>query len=367
MGLIRVLLAISVVIAHSSKVFGFGLVGGQIAVQAFYIISGFYMTLILKEKYIGKNDSYKLFISNRLLRLYPIYWTVFLLTILLSLVIFLYSSGNSLGRLQPYYDNIHSMNFGSIFFLILSNIIMFFQDIVMFLGIDITSGELFFTTNFRNTSPPLYSFLIVPQAWTIGVEITFYLVAPFIVRKNIWFVSTLILVSLLLRVVLYRYGLNHDPWTYRFFPTELLFFLLGTVAYHFYKKITGLNLKKLHLKMIYFSIVIFTIFYSWFPIPYKMYIYFIFFFISIPFVFILSKNWTKDRYIGELSYPIYISHIFILTLVNRMNIHQEVGLGFVTITCSIFFSILLNELIAKKIEKIRQSRVKPSARNVYKQ
>ena len=50
MGIIRFLLAISVVIAHTSSVYGFKLVGGQIAVQAFYMISGFYMTLILNEK-----------------------------------------------------------------------------------------------------------------------------------------------------------------------------------------------------------------------------------------------------------------------------------------------------------------------------
>ncbi len=72
MGILRILLAISVVLAHSSSIFGFSLVGGQIAVQAFYIISGFYMALILNEKYIGANNSYKLFISNRFLRLYQI-------------------------------------------------------------------------------------------------------------------------------------------------------------------------------------------------------------------------------------------------------------------------------------------------------
>jgi len=61
MGLLRLILAISVVLAHTSYIFGFGLVGGQAAVQAFYIISGFYMALVLNEKYIGENRSYYLF------------------------------------------------------------------------------------------------------------------------------------------------------------------------------------------------------------------------------------------------------------------------------------------------------------------
>lgn len=51
MGLIRILLAISVIIAHTESILGFNMVGGTLAVQAFFIISGFYMALILSEKY----------------------------------------------------------------------------------------------------------------------------------------------------------------------------------------------------------------------------------------------------------------------------------------------------------------------------
>ena len=56
MGLIRALLAISVILAHSESFLGLSLVGGKVAVQAFFIISGFYMALILNEKYIGGNS-----------------------------------------------------------------------------------------------------------------------------------------------------------------------------------------------------------------------------------------------------------------------------------------------------------------------
>ena len=355
------MLAISVVIAHSSSVGGFSLVGGKIAVQAFYMISGFYMTLILNEKYIGRNNSYRLFISNRLLRLYPIYWTVLIVTLFLSIGVFIFSSGQSLGSLRPYYTNISIMNIESISFLILSNITMFFQDTVMFLGLDTASGGLYFTENFRQTNPQLRDFLFVPQAWTIGIEITFYLLAPFIVRKKISFIILLVLVSALLRVLLYKNGLKHDPWTYRFFPTELLFFLLGTIAYHVYKKLEHQNLKKSYLKIIYGIILIFTLSYSFFSIPYKIYFYFLIFFFSLPFVFILSKKWGKDRYVGELSYPIYISHILVLMIVDHLKISIIGGVGLVTIILTILFSVLLNEFIAKRVEIIRQNRMKPAA------
>ena len=234
----------------------------------------------------------------------------------------------------------------------------------MFLGLDTVSGGLYFTENFSQTNPQLYNFLLVPQAWTIGIEITFYLIAPFLVRKKIKFIILLVLISALLRVLLYQYGLKHDPWTYRFFPTELLFFLLGTIAYHMYKKLDQLIFNKSYIKIIYGLILVFTLSYSFFSIPYKIYFYFLAFFLSLPFVFILSKKWTKDRYIGELSYPIYISHILVLMLVNYLKIPIIGSIGLVTIIFTVLLSVLLNEVIAKKVERIRQNRIKPTANTV---
>ena len=59
------------------------LMGGVVAVQAFYIISGFYMALILNTKYVGAG-AYRVFIGNRFLRIYPVYWVVLILTVVLS-------------------------------------------------------------------------------------------------------------------------------------------------------------------------------------------------------------------------------------------------------------------------------------------
>jgi len=114
MGILRFILALSVVITHSTSIFGLRGVGGQIAVQAFYIISGFYMTLILNEKYIGVNNSYKLFITNRFLRLYPTYWVVLLLTIIYSVFVSVYSNGNDFALFGNYVNYFDSMSFTSV-------------------------------------------------------------------------------------------------------------------------------------------------------------------------------------------------------------------------------------------------------------
>ena len=105
MGIFRLLLAFSVVVIHSNPEPTW-FMDGKLAVRVFYIISGFYMTLILNEKYIGQNSSYKLFITNRLLRLYPIYWVILLLTLI---------TGFTNGLLDPYFKYFDDMTLSNFY------------------------------------------------------------------------------------------------------------------------------------------------------------------------------------------------------------------------------------------------------------
>lgn len=358
MGLLRFILALTVVIAHSGPVFGYELVGGKIAVQAFYIISGFYMTLILNEKYIGANNSYKLFLSNRLLRLFPIYWVVLALVIVYSILSAFYTNGSDWGSLNFYNLYKNNLSGGSFLFLIFVNIFLVFQDVVVFLGLNTSSGNFFYTSDFWSTEPLVWKFILVPQAWTIGLEIMFYIIAPFLVRKNIKLIVLLIIGSILLRCFLY-FGLDlrHDPWTYRFFPTELVFFLSGTVSYHLYKRFRSLEVKDLFLKIIWILVLAFTVFYGKINFEFKELLYLLFFFISLPFVFILTKNSKRDLFIGELSYPIYISHFFFITIMKSSDLPFWGGFGLNVCMVTILFAFVLNKLVAKKIEKVRQSRI----------
>ena len=50
-GKLRLILAMSVVIVHTSPLFGLTLVGGRGAVECFFVISGFYMSLVMRTKY----------------------------------------------------------------------------------------------------------------------------------------------------------------------------------------------------------------------------------------------------------------------------------------------------------------------------
>jgi peptidoglycan/LPS O-acetylase OafA/YrhL len=374
MGKIRLLLALSVLAAHGGIIWKFHLVGGQIAVQSFFIISGFYMSLILNEKYIGANNSYKLFITNRFLRLYPIYGMVLLSTLLFFLFIAIIPHGQHLqdqaqGITQWHVYATTKPNFLSYLYLILAHILIFGQDVVMFLGINPNNGALFFTSNFSNTHPQLWNYLLIPQAWTLSLELTFYLIAPFILRRGLRVVIPLILLSLLLRFFIYDYsGLRNDPWTYRFFPTEIMFFLVGYLSYRVYliiaKKTIPKFLNLLALSVPVLLIVLYTVLpvikIGFMPFSLKEIVFFGTISLSIPILFNLQKNSKLDNQIGELSYPVYIVHNLVIMLCGASIMSAA---GWVVIPASIFLAYLLNRFVASPIEKFRQLRLKKATAN----
>ena len=73
MGALRLILALAVVLTHSGSLWGYQITGGSVAVQCFFIISGFYMALILNEKYVAPGDL-RIFYVNRLARIFSLYW-----------------------------------------------------------------------------------------------------------------------------------------------------------------------------------------------------------------------------------------------------------------------------------------------------
>lgn len=358
MGIFRLLLAISVLINHSSSILGTSLVGGRIAVQSFFIISGFYMSLVLNEKYSKRKNAYTLFITNRILRLYPIYWFVMVITIVYGATIYIYSHGIYGGPLQKYVDYFDSMSLESFLFLIITNLTLIGQDVVMFLGFNTSTGSFFFTENFNLSNPKLYQFLLVPQAWTIAVELLFYLMAPFIVTKKWPLPAFLLIISLFLRIYFYRLGLNFDPWTYRFFPTEIFFFMLGYFSYQFYVYLKKETIKQSILTSIFFLVVFATVFFPFLPgDSSKEVLFFFLTSISLPFLFILTKNSKWDNLIGDLCYPVYISHTLILMLIEKRQLANSIGMSYSLLTITIIFSFFLNKFIAERIEKFRKQRV----------
>ncbi|GAB3046434.1 hypothetical protein GCM10027185_57880 [Spirosoma pulveris] len=206
--------------------------------------------------------------------------------------------------------------------------------------------------------------MLLGQAWTIALEIMFYLVAPFIVRRRLTSVFILLLTSLLIRLYIYYVlKMKYDPWIYRFFPTEMMYFLIGNVCYRSYKQILTYNLNKNYLVLITVFLWIYIAAYGnifalfdGLPLYQTAFhlIYIVCFVITLPFIFILTKDSKIDSYIGELSYPIYLCQSLSIYVDQRFAINS---VNFV-IPFTVGLAIVLHHTVVKRIEVIRQKRAK---------
>ena len=349
MGSVRTLLAIAVVFNHS---YGFVFVGGQLAVQLFYIISGFLISYIILEAKTYRSVSS--FYTNRLLRLFPIYWSVALATL-----IAIFFANIIFNETHPVFSTFESLSLGGRLSLFFSNLFLFGQDWIMFTGV--RDGEFQFVTDFSDSEILVWRGLLVPQAWTLGVELSFYLIAPFVlIRKNLLIV--LLVCSLLLRAYLIYIGLGlKDPWTYRFFPTELALFLLGACSHQFlmplYEK-KGVLSDTLYTPM---TLLIFLYCSLFFLLPYRMlntFLLITLFIFSLPYLFKFQSKNRWDSKIGDLSYPIYISHMLIIWiagyLLSKFGIdYKSIAGSSIIILLTVFVSYFLNLSIGQFIEKYR--------------
>src|SRR6185295_8258209 len=82
----------------------------------------------------------------------------------------------------------------------------------------------------------------------------------------------------------------------------------------------------------------------------------------VPFIFALTKNWAIDRWIGELSYPVYIVHVvFGAVLAKAMSVPLGAGLdhlddvkGWQLLLATIPVAIAIRLLIEQPIDRLRQ-------------
>ena len=358
MGVIRTLLALGVLVGHAKSNFLLPMTGGMMAVQAFYIISGFYMGLVLTEKYTKKSNSYTLFITNRFLRIYPIYWLVLLVTFFVSaLSWFVWSEPLCLKGFFVY-----PLNSFALFYTLLVNITVLGQDVLMFVGLNQFDNSFFFTSDFHNTIPRMHEYLLIQPSWTIALEFTFYLFAPALNRIKTKWLVLLVTLSFLSRFAMYLNGFYNDPWYYRFFPFELGFFVLGILAYRWYKEGRILNTGHLYKVLIFILFVFCICFVGSFPGPYmlKSYLVYGFLFLVIPWLFAFTKNSSLDRKIGELSYPLYICHYPILEVLNifKDGFINENNKAYLLLVLSFISAYFINYLVGEHIEKIRRKRVR---------
>ena len=149
LGTYRLLLSYMVIASHTIEYHNiFKIELGTIAVSTFFFISGYLMLLTYEVNYakFGLSIGFKNFFINRVMRLFPIYWATLLIPFILA---FIFYAKNGKWEVYPQVS-----------------ILGWLQNILL-IGLN---QSLFFWGYVRINNP----------AWTLDVELQYYLLVPFI-------------------------------------------------------------------------------------------------------------------------------------------------------------------------------------------
>jgi peptidoglycan/LPS O-acetylase OafA/YrhL len=293
MGALRLFLAAGVLTAHFGlfiKDYGFDqpdgrwtlkIQGGH-SVVLFYVVSGFLMSYVLAHKYKAGAHGALDFYRARFLRIFPLWWAVLLVVV-----------WSTVG--WPEWFATRSL------WQAVSPIILFGSD-----------------WNIAFLTYPQQNWQGFPAGagvgWTLGAELTFYILAPWLLRSRIAGIAAL-LASLLIRVVLsilfWRTQSLLYTWTYFFFPATLCFFLIGHVARLMYSSAIQLVREKqfnaLSVVFLLCSLCLSYVFPSYNLIEPVFYVSVILFALALPGIFALTKENFITNFLGDLTYPIYLT------------------------------------------------------------
>jgi peptidoglycan/LPS O-acetylase OafA/YrhL len=409
MGLLRTLLALLVVCSHMLPIPDWPArmaIGGSVfAVKAFFIISGFYMALVLHKQYSGV--SVKFFYASRLSRLLPLYWFVAILTLLVETIFvprgqFFYPLASPLAYGAGL--DLHALPWSIWAYISVSLATTLGLDTGQWLGFSKLTGAIGISPDYVPNATSVMGLSPVPPAWSIGIELLFYLVAPFVVQRSISTLVVLAAGSLAFRLTAAWFGLSGDPWNRTLFPSELIFFVLGVLAFRIHTRRPSLPPRCVSILQI--TPIVLVLFISpllgftqalgsasttklseYAPgvpailltsgvtilqavmniVPYVLIA------ACIPSLFEKTKNSPIDSRIGDLSYPIYIGHMFVLGMMTLMVpasiLRSAIGLGWLwllfNLTCVIAVAFVLDRVVAAPIDRWRRrfgarARVEPT-------
>lgn len=179
-----------------------------------------------------------------------------------------------------------------------------------------------------------------------------YLLVPFLVRLGSRSLITIAVVSLALKIFLECNGVL----TYFFFPAQLWYFIIGITGERFWRQNRLMLETFKYGPLVVLLISSLTIFFPFWHLPGQRWIYYFLAGASLPIIFATTRSFDWDRWIGNLSYPIYLSHMLVLSMVSA--VIKGGGHAHVVFIVTIILSIALLRWVEMPLDNWRQRRIK---------
>lgn len=300
---------------------------GTYGVYGFYMLSGYLMTLVLNEVYGFSSDGTIRFLTNRALRIYPSY----IIAMLFSLTVILLTQDTA--TLQPIITKLGELTTMEW----LSNIFIF--------GL---------------TSKP---YPIVPPAWSLSVELFLYIaMALFLARQRhisiLWF-----LLSLSYTIYMVAIGTEFPD---RYFPivAASLPFSIGSLIYHYRYYFNHIPKWSAAITGSMFILNGIAARYLWDDVKFQgFYVSIILSALLLISLINIKKNdvpfwfYRFDKFLGNLSYPIFLLHWHVATFVSWSIFAGSSMRGKEIFLISFVFTnilaYLMNYLLENKVNRIR--------------
>ena len=278
MGIYRLFLAALVAISHAG-IYLHGYNQGVVAVISFYLLSGYVMTLLI-EKYYRQPSTIPTFYMDRAARLFPQF----------------------------------------LFYMGLAAVLIYSADIKSqyLTQLDATGWVL----NFLMLPEAFYMYwadgaLVLPQSWSLGLELTFYLVIPWLLvycsRKQVHLLAALsfgVFLAAFLGVI------NTNHFGYRLLPGTLFIFLVGSsfvrddAGSRRFRAVVCLCAGAMLLAM-FVDARLFALRYNREVLPGLL--------LGILALGLLRRARTSslDRFCGDLSYGVFLNHFIVIWTMQR--------------------------------------------------
>lgn len=328
LGSYRLCLALLVALSHVGIMVR-GLNPGVVAVVGFYIVSGYVMTGLLRTHYSDIRNVAR-FYSDRLLRIYPHYLAIACVTLAWYVI---HGVRTDYLRIQPGL-------------------------------VDIARNVLVIPLNFYmfNQSD---QFTLVPPAWSLGAEMQFYVVMPFLLLAG----PTVRRIALALSIVVFllaAYGTIDSDWFgYRLLPGILFVFLLGSLLYDTHRQEKTPRRRRILVGTVVIGVVVLGVTLAAagkLVLPYNREILLG---LAVGIVTVnalapLRRN-VADDMLGNLSYGVFLNHFLVMWIVFGGKVAGPMQIV-AYLAISILMSLALYSAIERPILSLRRKlRERPDA------